>query len=155
MKTSTTFAIATLALSIGSSPVHAQDDAGIRVKAPKVDIQIDVGDRDRERTQRIERAKAVLVPIGNSDVSGTVYFDRADETIRITGTVKGLEPGKHGFHVHRYGDLSDREKGLSAGGHFPRTASTALRTKRSGTSEIWETSRPTRKASRRSIKRTP
>jgi len=34
----------------------------------------------------------------------------------IKGTISGLEPGKHGFHVHEYGDLS---KGCeSAGAHY-------------------------------------
>ena len=34
----------------------------------------------------------------------------------IKGTITGLEPGKHGFHVHEFGDLS---KGCeSAGAHY-------------------------------------
>mgnify|MGYP000150103789 CR=1 FL=1 len=34
----------------------------------------------------------------------------------IKGTITGLEPGEHGFHIHEYGDLS---KGCeSAGGHY-------------------------------------
>jgi Cu-Zn family superoxide dismutase len=34
----------------------------------------------------------------------------------ITGEIKGLAPGKHGFHVHEFGDLS---KGcLGAAGHY-------------------------------------
>ena len=34
----------------------------------------------------------------------------------ITGEVRGLEPGYHGFHVHVWGDLSNGC--VSAGGHF-------------------------------------
>ena len=34
----------------------------------------------------------------------------------ITGTVFGLTPGLHGFHVHQFGDISNRCKG--AGGHY-------------------------------------
>jgi len=34
----------------------------------------------------------------------------------IKGTISGLPPGKHGFHIHEFGDLS---KGCeSAGGHY-------------------------------------
>ena len=34
----------------------------------------------------------------------------------IKGIVKGLAPGKHGFHIHEFGDLSDGC--ASAGGHY-------------------------------------
>jgi Cu-Zn family superoxide dismutase len=34
----------------------------------------------------------------------------------ITGTVTGLRPGKHGFHIHQFGDLSNGC--TSAGAHF-------------------------------------
>lgn len=48
--------------------------------------------------------------------AGVIYFDQQGETCHITGTVRGLTPGKHGFHVHEYGD---RSAGCtSTGGHF-------------------------------------
>jgi Cu-Zn family superoxide dismutase len=34
----------------------------------------------------------------------------------IKGTISGLNPGEHGFHVHEYGDLSQGCE--SAGGHY-------------------------------------
>ena len=34
----------------------------------------------------------------------------------IKGTISGLEPGEHGFHIHEYGDLSQGCE--SAGGHY-------------------------------------
>lgn len=66
----------------------------------------------------VERAVAVLVPVGESGVSGEVQFERIVDGLRITGRIEGLAPGDHGFHVHQYGDLSDRSSGASAGGHF-------------------------------------
>ena len=39
----------------------------------------------------------------------------------LTGRPRGLEPGQHGFHVHEFGDLTDLQKGESAGGHFNPT----------------------------------
>lgn len=67
---------------------------------------------------RVDSARAVLVSVGDSGVTGDVRFERVDEGVRVTGRIEGLEPGKHGFHVHRYGDLSDSTRGESAGGHF-------------------------------------
>ena len=26
--------------------------------------------------------------------------------IQLTGIVKGLKPGNHGFHIHEYGDMT-------------------------------------------------
>lgn len=66
----------------------------------------------------VARAVAVLVPIGQSGVSGTVYLTKQDGAVHITGKVTGLSPGLHGFHVHEYGDLTAADDGSSAGGHF-------------------------------------
>jgi Cu-Zn family superoxide dismutase len=40
-----------------------------------------------------------------------------EKGVHFGGTVAGLTPGKHGFHVHEYGDCSAPD-GSSAGGHF-------------------------------------
>lgn len=69
----------------------------------------------------IERAVCVLMPIGDSGVSGQVEFVEVDDGVQVTGKVMGLEPGQHGFHVHAYGDLTDRESGKSAGSHYDPT----------------------------------
>lgn len=59
-----------------------------------------------------------LEPIGGSGVTGTIRFTQRGDSVQIEGKVAGLTPGKHGFHVHAKGDLSDKEKGKSAGDHF-------------------------------------
>ncbi len=46
-----------------------------------------------------------------------VTFTRTDSGIKIVADVEGLTEGKHGFHVHQYGDCSNPD-GTSAGGHF-------------------------------------
>jgi len=42
--------------------------------------------------------------------------DPAGGPTLIKGTIRGLEPGEHGFHIHEYGDLSQGCE--SAGGHY-------------------------------------
>ena len=51
------------------------------------------------------------------DIEGFVKLkQKANGPTIIKGILKGLEPGKHGFHIHEFGDLSDGCK--SAGGHY-------------------------------------
>jgi superoxide dismutase, Cu-Zn family len=65
-------------------------------------------------------AIAVLVPGGNSGVSGTIKFTQEKAGVRVQADVRGLTPGLHGFHVHEKGDLSTPDL-TSAGGHFNPT----------------------------------
>ncbi|KAK7925933.1 hypothetical protein WMY93_008243 [Mugilogobius chulae] len=62
--------------------------------------------------------KAVCVLKGAGDTTGTVYFSQADDSgpVQITGEISGLAPGKHGFHVHAFGDNTNGC--ISAGPHF-------------------------------------
>lgn len=36
----------------------------------------------------------------------------------MIGSIRGLKPGLHGFHVHQFGDLRKVDDGSSAGDHF-------------------------------------
>ncbi len=65
----------------------------------------------------VDRAIAVIVPTEGNDVRGTVYFVREGAGVRVTGSLRNLEPGEHGFHVHQWGDPS-KANGTSMGGHF-------------------------------------
>ena len=52
-----------------------------------------------------------------SNVRGTVSFAAAeDSTVQITGTLRGVPPGEHGFHVHANPDCGN--EGQAAGGHW-------------------------------------
>ncbi len=64
------------------------------------------------------RAVAILRAVGDSGVTGSIHFETTEDGLRITGDVRGLEPGEHGFHIHQFGDLTATEDGTSAGGHF-------------------------------------
>ncbi|XP_078265014.1 superoxide dismutase [Cu-Zn]-like [Rhinoraja longicauda] len=61
--------------------------------------------------------KGVCVLRGAGDVSGTVNFEQvSDEPVTMTGSITGLTPGKHGFHVHAFGDNTNGC--ISAGPHY-------------------------------------
>jgi superoxide dismutase, Cu-Zn family len=67
--------------------------------------------------QEPTKAIAVLHPTKGSNVEGTVTFTRSGDEIKIVADVTGLTPGKHGFHIHEFGDCSSPD-GKAAGGHF-------------------------------------
>lgn len=94
-------------------------DAGNRIAradepAPMKNMQSEAPD--------INRAVCVMFKTGADDkaeVCGTIHFEKAaDGKIHVTGEIKGLSSGKHGFHVHEYGDLTSLKDGKSAGSHF-------------------------------------
>lgn len=58
-----------------------------------------------------------LAPTTGSSVSGWVTFEPMADHVHVKAQVKGLTPGKHGFHIHEKGDCSSGD-GKSAGGHF-------------------------------------
>jgi superoxide dismutase, Cu-Zn family len=65
----------------------------------------------------VTKAIAVLIPTEGNKVTGNINFIKMDGGIRIIADISGLEPGKHGFHIHEYGNCSSLD-GSSAGGHF-------------------------------------
>ncbi len=67
--------------------------------------------------QETTKAIAVLHPASGSNVMGTVTFMKSGDEVKVVADVTGLTPGKHGFHIHEFGDCSD-PKAASAGGHF-------------------------------------
>lgn len=44
-----------------------------------------------------------------NNVSGIIKFTQrlGSDKVRINYNIKGLSDGKHGFHIHEYGDLTD------------------------------------------------
>ena len=58
-----------------------------------------------------------MVIMGDHSINNVV-FQKSGPTapVKITGTIKGLSPGYHGFHIHQYGDTSGGCKSMK--GHF-------------------------------------
>ena len=50
---------------------------------------------------------------------GYVSFiqDTSSKEVRVNGMIKNLKPGKHGIHIHRFGNLLSADC-KSCGGHF-------------------------------------
>ena len=46
-------------------------------------------------------SKAVCVLTGSAGVAGTLSFETVGAGTKVTGTITGLAPGEHGFHVHQ------------------------------------------------------
>jgi Cu-Zn family superoxide dismutase len=68
----------------------------------------------------VSKAVAVLHPSSGSDARGVVIFTEIGNDVRVTVEAKGLTPGKHGFHIHQFGDCSAPDA-VSAGPHFNPT----------------------------------
>ncbi|WVZ66993.1 hypothetical protein U9M48_016140 [Paspalum notatum var. saurae] len=72
------------------------------------------GAAEAEITDTMVKAVAVLA---GTDVKGTIFFSQeGDGPTTVTGSISGLKPGLHGFHVHALGDTTNGC--MSTGPHF-------------------------------------
>ncbi|KAI4325559.1 hypothetical protein MLD38_030944 [Melastoma candidum] len=61
--------------------------------------------------------KAVALITGGSNIRGSLNFIQLpDGATRVQGTITGLSPGRHGFHIHALGDTTNGCN--STGPHF-------------------------------------
>jgi len=65
----------------------------------------------------ITKAVCVLHPTEGNTAQGVVTFTKTDDGIKVVADLEGLSEGKHGFHIHQYGDVTSPD-GTSTGGHF-------------------------------------
>ncbi len=86
-------------LAIGVVPLAAEETAALQI---------------------VKQAKAVLNPTKGNQAHGIVTFTLTNSGIKVVADIDGLKPGKHGFHIHEFGDCSAPD-GSSAGGHYNPT----------------------------------
>lgn len=65
-------------------------------------------------------ALAIIRPTKGNKANGYVRFIQKKEGLFVSATLHGLTPGKHGFHVHEYGECSS-DDGMCTGDHFNPT----------------------------------
>lgn len=68
----------------------------------------------------VSKAVCMLNSTNGNNVTGTISFVSTDKGVKIIGDIQGLTKGKHGIHIHEFGDCTSAD-GSSAGGHFNPT----------------------------------
>ena len=71
------------------------------------------------------KAIVVLIPTATGGkIAGTITFTKTDKGTEVKADLTGVPAGKHGFHIHEFGDASSPD-GKAAGSHFdPKMAKT-------------------------------
>jgi Cu/Zn superoxide dismutase len=69
----------------------------------------------------IQKAICILFPTQGNNARGYIIFTRTEEGIKVVADLQGLSKGKHGFHIHEFGDCSSRT-GLQPEGILIRKA---------------------------------
>jgi len=115
MKFNTLFALLLVCGLIFSFGILAEDQALKAARIAKAEIA-----EAQPAIRPIARAVAALNPTTGNQANGIVHFTAVKGGIRIVAKMQGLTPGKHGFHIHEFGDCSAPDAS-SAGGHFNPT----------------------------------
>lgn len=77
-------------------------------------------DHDHEhKMEPVHEAVAIILPtkIAKTQLGGAIVLKQEKGYVQVTGEVTGLSPGKHGFHIHMFGDTRSPD-GMSVGGHY-------------------------------------
>lgn len=99
---------------------------GFTILLSTVGLVVGIADKNRQDHSNAMQAKDVTIPqrgvavlraTRGQKVRGAIVLTQTKDGVRLRGRVLGLKPGKHGFHIHEFGDLRSPD-GNSAGGHF-------------------------------------
>jgi Cu-Zn family superoxide dismutase len=81
------------------------------------------GGDDDEDDGRVLRARAVVAGAPGSGIEGVVTFRQVEgkheptPAVQVDARVRGLSPGRHGFHIHENG-VCEPPSFTAAGGHY-------------------------------------
>lgn len=82
-----------------------------------VAVSVFVLGKDAATDTAARKAVCALHPTEGNEVRGVIHFVEEKDGVRVHGEVTGLRPGKHGFHVHEWGDCACADA-TCAGSHF-------------------------------------
>lgn len=80
------------------------------------------------KKENYNKEAVATISVNNNGITGNVLFKQSSSSskkLKITYEIYGLTDGKHGFHIHEYGDLTDGCK--SACSHFKPTKNSIRR----------------------------
>jgi len=83
-------------------------------------IAQDMNNKDMPKkvdSKAMHPAICILSPAQGNKVTGIVKFTQVSGGVKIVADLQGLTKGKHGFHIHDFGDCSSPDL-KSAGDHF-------------------------------------
>jgi Cu-Zn family superoxide dismutase len=104
MKTNRTFGLGSVLLLSLMAPAHSQEPA--TPVTPQVS------------SAEMKKLVAIIRPVGDGNVRGSVVFEKGDDGIIVTAKIGGLTPNaSHAIHIHEFGDLGSNDA-TSAGDHF-------------------------------------
>src|SRR5699024_179868 len=106
-----------IVLTAGCAQQDMQDNQADQEADQTTEMGGDTMQTDASDTMDVTATVAVVHPTKDSDVMGTVTFTKEGDGVRVQGNISGLKEGKHGFHIHQYGDCR-ADDGSSAGGHY-------------------------------------
>jgi len=113
----TAMTMSTLSTSLVAPTVAASQSTfqGVAVRVSRMPMLAMAKGRSLTITAATQKAVAVLK--GTSDVEGVVTLLQEDNgPTKVSVKITGLVPGKHGFHLHQFGDTTNGC--ISTGPHF-------------------------------------
>lgn len=77
----------------------------------------EMNEESMQQSAEFTKAVAHIHAKGSGEVLGSVTFEQTENGVNVNARLSGLEQGKHGFHIHQFGDCTAADL-TSAGGHY-------------------------------------
>ncbi|MDX1587243.1 MAG: superoxide dismutase family protein [Balneolaceae bacterium] len=81
------------------------------------DSSQEMNQQNMQEATQFTKAVAHIHAKDDGEALGSVTFEQTDNGVNVNAQLSGLEQGKHGFHIHQYGDCTAADL-TSAGGHY-------------------------------------